>query len=95
MDSFFKSWFRCLDAAVILFSFALEVGLKNLFEGQIGSTVVVLRLWRVFQIIEEFGAGAQDQMEALYKRIEELEKEGESLIGQLRALRTEGGRFAD
>jgi voltage-gated hydrogen channel 1 len=72
---------------VILLSFALEVGLRNMFEGQIGSTIVVLRLWRVFQIVEEFGAGAQEHMEGLYQRIEELEKDTRLLLRELDAVR--------
>ena len=46
---------------------------------EVGSVVVVLRLWRVFKIIEEFSTGAQEQMDSLAERVEELEKENQQL----------------
>jgi regulator of replication initiation timing len=62
---------------------------------------VVLRLWRVFKIIEEFSSGAEDQLAELQERIEGLEKqkddalkENEQLQMQLR-LRLRGGDAAD
>lgn len=48
--------------------------LKGVLE-EVGSLVVVLRLWRVFKIIEELSAGAEERMEPLQERVEELEKE--------------------
>ncbi len=38
------------------------------------SLIVVLRLWRVFKIIEQLSVGAQEQMEDLQERIDDLEK---------------------
>lgn len=52
--------------------------LKGVLE-EAGSIIVVLRLWRVFKIIEEFSAGAEDQISELTERIEQLEKEKEQL----------------
>ncbi len=46
---FFKSWFHCLDATVITVGFVIDVLLKGMLE-EIGSLVVVLRLWRVFKV---------------------------------------------
>lgn len=76
----------------------IDVVLKGVLE-EIGSLVVILRLWRVFkvsdnshdsvsistltqhcQIIEELSAGAQEQMEPLQERMEDLEME----CGELR-----------
>jgi hypothetical protein len=46
---------------------------------EVASLVVVLRLWRFFKIIEEIGVGAEEQMEVLGGRIEELERENGEL----------------
>lgn len=46
---FFHSWFHCLDATVITAGFVIDVLLKGQLE-EIGSLVVVLRLWRVFKV---------------------------------------------
>ena len=51
---------------------------------EVGSTVVVLRLWRVFKIIEEFSTGAEEQMD---ERVEELQQENEELRKELASLR--------
>ena len=42
---YFKSWFHCFDATVILVGFVIDVCLKNVLE-EAGSIVIVLRLWR-------------------------------------------------
>lgn len=76
--SFFKSWFHCFDACVILAGFIIDVCLKNIIE-EAGSIVIVLRLWRVFKIIEEFSAGAEEQTAIFAERIESLEKENRRL----------------
>lgn len=52
--------------------------------------VVVLRLWRVFKIIEEFSSGAEEQMDALSERVEQLETENQNLKREMVALK--GGR---
>ena len=51
------------------------------------SIVVILRLWRVFKIVEEFSAGASDQMEVLGEKMEKLEAENQGLKRELRALK--------
>lgn len=51
--SYFKSKFHCFDATVILAGFVIDVCLKGVLE-EAGSIVVILRLWRVFKIVEEF-----------------------------------------
>lgn len=52
-----------------------------------GSIVVVLRLWRVFKIVEEFSAGASEQMDTLVEEMERMHKENEELKRQLNASR--------
>lgn len=46
--------------------------------------MVVLRLWRFFKIIEEFGVGAQEQMDGLNMRINQLETENDDLKRELK-----------
>ena len=71
---------------VIIAGFTVDVLLRGTLE-EIGSIVVVLRLWRVFKIIEELSAGAEEQMEPLSDRIEDLEKQNSALKSQLEELR--------
>jgi voltage-gated hydrogen channel 1 len=54
---------------------------------EIGSLVVVLRLWRVFKIIEELSAGAEESMEPLQERLEETEKENRELKKEIQELK--------
>lgn len=75
---YFHSWFHIFDAAVIVAGFVTDVLLHGVLE-EVASLVVVLRLWRFFKIIEEIGVGAEEQMEGLQLRIEELVRENEDL----------------
>lgn len=83
--SYFKSKFHCFDAAVIVAGFVIDVCLKGVLE-EAGSIVVILRLWRVFKIIEEFSSGAEEQMNALSERVEQLEAENKQLKTHLEAI---------
>ncbi|KAL8797385.1 MAG: hypothetical protein Q9195_000540 [Heterodermia aff. obscurata] len=87
---YFKSWFHCFDATVIIAGFVIDVCLKGVLE-EAGSIIVVLRLWRVFKIIEEFSAGAEDQISELTERIEQLEKEKDQMSLQLKNRDNETG----
>ena len=60
--------------------------LKGVLE-EAGSIVVILRLWRVFKIVEEFSAGASDQMESMNEQLEEVKAENQVLKKELRALK--------
>jgi hypothetical protein len=80
-----KSWFHIFDAAVILVGFIVDVLLHGVLE-EIASLVVILRLWRVFKIIEELSVGAQEQMEGLEARVEMLEDDKKSLEKRIREL---------
>ena len=84
--AYFHSWFHCLDATVIITGFFIDVLLKGVLE-EVGTLVVVLRLWRVFKIIEELSAGAEEQMEPLQEHVEHLEKENVALKKELEQLR--------
>jgi hypothetical protein len=65
------------------------VCLKGVLE-EAGSIVVVLRLWRVFKIVEEFSAGASDQIDIITEKMETLENENEQLNKELMTLRGNG-----
>lgn len=54
-----------------------------------GSIVVILRLWRVFKIVEEFSAGASEQMDILTELNEKLEKENTDLKRELKTLKAD------
>lgn len=62
-----------------------------------GSIVVILRLWRVFKIVEEFSAGASDQMDIMAEKIEKLEVENQGLKKELSSLQggEDSGQWAD
>ena len=51
-----------------------------------GSIVVILRLWLVLKIVEDFSAGASDQMEVLTDKLERLQEENEGLRRRVKAL---------
>jgi hypothetical protein len=84
--AYFRFWFHCLDAVVIVLGLAAGVLLEGVL-GDIGCLVVVLRLLRVFRIIEEVGTGAEEQMEGLREQIAFLFRENESLRGEMMHLR--------
>ncbi|ETI21826.1 hypothetical protein G647_05895 [Cladophialophora carrionii CBS 160.54] len=97
---YFATPFHAFDALVIIaaFAFAIDLVLRAGPLEEAGSIVVVLRLWRIFKIIEEFSSGAEeDQLAELQERIETLEKqkddalkENEQLQMQLRVRSQEG-----
>ncbi|ESZ97422.1 hypothetical protein SBOR_2200 [Sclerotinia borealis F-4128] len=80
---YFRSKFHCFDAAVILAGFIVDVLLHGVLE-EVASLVIILRLWRFFKIIEEFSVGAQEQMDGLEERIEQLEMKNRELMEELR-----------
>ncbi len=86
---YFKSKFHCFDATIILVGFIIDVCLKGVLE-EAGSIVVILRLWRVFKIVEEFSAGASDQMDVLTEKMERLAEENEGLKRRIKVLSPEG-----
>ena len=86
---YFRSWFHCFDAAVIVVGFVVDVILHGVVE-EVASLVVILRLWRIFKIVEEFSVGAQEEMDAMAERVEWLENENRELKKELNELK--GGR---
>ncbi|KAH0559035.1 hypothetical protein GP486_004364 [Trichoglossum hirsutum] len=87
---YFQSWFHCFDAGVIIVGFVVDVLLHGVVE-EVVSLVVVLRLWRIFKIVEEFSVGAEEEMHDLRERVEQLEDENKKLKEELIAVRREHG----
>ncbi|KAJ4503847.1 hypothetical protein HRR78_007992 [Exophiala dermatitidis] len=79
--------FHIFDALVIIVAFVIDVLLRGGPLEEAGSLVVVLRLWRVFKIIEEFSSGAADEVDELQERIEALEREKDEILKQNQQLR--------
>ena len=80
---YFNSWFHAFDATVIIAGFIVDVLLHGVLE-EVASLVIILRLWRFFKIIEEFSVGAEEQMDGLNFRIEQLESENADLKRELK-----------
>ena len=63
-------------------SFAIDVAARGLVE-EIGSLVIVLRLWRLVKIVEEVSVGASEGMEELEARLVALERDKAELEARL------------
>ena len=63
-------------------SFAIDVAARGLVE-EIGSLVIVLRLWRLVKIVEEVSVGASEGMEELETRLVALERDKAELEARL------------
>ncbi|KAH8670801.1 hypothetical protein BX600DRAFT_229663 [Xylariales sp. PMI_506] len=79
---YLSSWIACFDAFVIVGSFIVDL-LEHGVAEEIASLVVILRLWRLVKIANEFSVEASEQMEEIRMRIEELEKENADLREEL------------
>jgi hypothetical protein len=95
ITSYFKSKFHVVDSLVVVGGFILDLSLHGAIE-EAASLIVVLRLWRVFKIIEELSVGAQEQvndMDAEIVRLEAenlaLKRKGESLKTEITALKAD------
>ncbi|KAJ5729921.1 uncharacterized protein N7483_004429 [Penicillium malachiteum] len=79
---YFSDWFHVFDSLVIIVAFTIEVSLRGIGE-ELGSLVIVLRLWRVFQIIEELSSASEDSLEQYEQEIERLKVENSDLRDRL------------
>ena len=68
---------------MIVLAFILDVALRGLVE-ELGSLVVVLRLWRVFKIIEEMGEVSAEMMEKYEEELDNLKRENSVLKRKLK-----------
>ncbi|KAI1662718.1 hypothetical protein F4813DRAFT_384299 [Daldinia decipiens] len=64
---YFSSKLHCFDAFVIVVGFAVDL-LEHNTAGEIASLIVVLRLWRLVKIVDEFSVEASEQTEELRAR---------------------------
>ncbi|KAJ3455360.1 hypothetical protein MRS44_013960 [Fusarium solani] len=84
--NYFKSWFHCFDAFIVVAGFITDVVLHGIIE-EVASLIVVMRLWRVIKIIEELSVGAQERTEEMESRIDELRNENNLLRKEVSHLR--------
>ncbi|KAK0616281.1 hypothetical protein B0T14DRAFT_397812, partial [Immersiella caudata] len=83
---FFKDWFHCFDAFVIVASFIIDVVTHGTLE-EIGSLIIILRLWRLVKIVDELGVSAEERTEEMESKLLALERENESLKARLEEMR--------
>lgn len=81
---YFKSKFHCFDATAILASFLVDALTRGPVE-EAGSLIIILRLFRVFKIVEESGTVATEQLESYEGKIKDLEEENVQLRKRLNA----------
>lgn len=87
--SFFDQWFHCFDAFVIVGSFLIDVLSHGVFE-DLGSLVIILRLWRLVKVVDEMTSGAEERMEEMTTKLDDLEKQNSALLAQLQERRARG-----
>ena len=63
--------------------------------GEIASLIVMLRLWRVIKIVDEFSVQASESMDGLRREIDDLEKQNRDLRERLTYLRVNSGDQED
>ncbi|KAK3331939.1 hypothetical protein B0T19DRAFT_89436 [Cercophora scortea] len=83
---FFQEWFHCFDAFVIIASFIIDIVARGVLE-EIGSLVIMLRLWRLVKIVEELSVGAAERMEEIEGKVVDLERENTDLKTQIETMR--------
>ncbi|KAM7199345.1 hypothetical protein V8F20_005740 [Naviculisporaceae sp. PSN 640] len=88
---FFKDWFHCFDAVIIVMSFLVDILTHGIVE-QITSLIIILRLWRLVKIIEELSLGASERMEEIEAKVVQLEAENTDLKRQIERLKNEEER---
>jgi len=67
-------------------SFVVDVFVHGVLE-EIGSLVIILRLWRLAKIVEELSVGASERMEDIEGKVGKLERENTDLKAQLDEMR--------
>ncbi|KAK9427603.1 hypothetical protein V1505DRAFT_379635 [Lipomyces doorenjongii] len=77
-SSYLSSKFHIFDSLVIVAGFVIDVTTHGT-EEELGSLVIVLRLWRVIQIIEELSAASEDALDRYWEEIEKLKRENRRL----------------
>jgi len=72
--NYFTSKFHCFDAFIIVVGFISDFALRGTTE-EAASLIIILRLWRVFKIIEELTGGAQEVIDHMADQVRMLEIE--------------------
>jgi voltage-gated hydrogen channel 1 len=83
IGTYFNSKFHVFDSIVIVASFVIDILLQGELE-EVASLIIILRLFRVVKIVDELGAGAQEELDGLETRVRMLEEENERLKTELR-----------
>lgn len=79
---YLSSWFHLFDSIIIVLSFIVDITSRGLAQ-DIGSLVIVLRLWRLAKISEELVLGAAERMDLLEQQLDDLQHENNHLKAQL------------
>lgn len=82
LTSYFHSKFHCFDATAIVASFMVDVLTHGPVE-EAGSLIIILRLFRVFKIVEESSTVATETVEGYEEKIKELKNENQDLRQRL------------
>lgn len=82
-ERYLYSWFHAFDSLTIIISFAIDVATHGAAI-EIGSLVIVLRLWRLAKMSEEIVLGASE-------RIGDLEQRNQELSDEIKRLKSEMG----
>jgi len=83
---FFHEWFHCFDAFVIVSSFVIDVVTHGTLE-EIGSLIIILRLWRFVKIVDELGVSAEERTQEIEMKMSALERENEDLRARIERMR--------
>ena len=67
-------------------SFVIDVITHGIVE-EIGSMIIILRLWRFVKIVEELGLGASERMEEVEARVADLERQNLELKSEIETMR--------
>ena len=85
----FRRWFHCIDAAVIIVSFVVDVVLRGV-TAEVVSLVILVRLFRFFKIIEETADIEDEEVEEIREKLEDLENQNAKLKEENERLRGKG-----
>lgn len=85
VSRYFTDWFHCIDAIVIIASFVVDLLSHGIVE-DIASLVIVFRLLRFVEVVEEMSLGAAVRMESMSVELDRLHEENAELRARLRGV---------
>jgi hypothetical protein len=83
LTRYFADWFHCVDGAVIIASFVIDLLSHGIVE-DIASLVIIFRLFRLVKLVEEMSLGASVRMESMGEELDRLQEENSELKARLR-----------